>query len=489
MEIIQALKTDEWLLFSFILFGIFSILGLSELIRKRFNKPPESTRQFIHICVGIIVSICPFIFKVNYQLITLSVLFIIINTYFIISNKVSSMNSITRVSYGTIYFPFSILLLTVFFWDKPISYFLSILVLTFADPIAATVGRKSNTHFYPWKDKKSLNGLLAMFSVSFLIILLGTDIMAKSFGAMFYMPFPVIFTLSIFTAACATLSELISYRGTDNLSIPLVTFFSYEIFLINYTHGNLLDLCIWLILSIIIFSYAYKLKSVSISGAIGGFLVGIFIFGSGGWVLISPLVFFFISSSFLSIIKNKKPSQRDVMQILANGGAPTFFALSYFFFQDQIFLLGFLGSLSASTADTWATEIGFLSKKRPYLIFTSRQVKKGVSGSISLLGTFGSIAGALSIGLISFYIFEFKNTIALITLIGSMGSFIDTLMGRYIQGKFYCTKCNKDIEQYFHCGAETILTSGFKWIDNNLVNFIASLTSGIIIMIIYLTYG
>ena len=83
---------NEWLKFGFIFFGILSVLGASELIRKKFKKPPESTRQFIHICVGIVVSICPFIFKVNYQLITLSLLFIAINTYLISPIKVSSMN-------------------------------------------------------------------------------------------------------------------------------------------------------------------------------------------------------------------------------------------------------------------------------------------------------------------------------------------------------------------------------------------------------------
>ena len=118
---------NEWLLFSFIFFGILTILGISELIRIRYKKTPESTRKFIHICVGSVVSICPFIFKVNIQLITLSILFIAINTYLILSNKISSMNKIERVSYGTIYFPLAVLFLAVFFGDKPISFFISIL--------------------------------------------------------------------------------------------------------------------------------------------------------------------------------------------------------------------------------------------------------------------------------------------------------------------------------------------------------------------------
>ena len=123
-------------------------------------------------------------------------------------------------------------------------------MLTFADPAAAAVGKRSNNSFYPWKDKKSINGSLAMFSITFIIILFGTDIMANFFEAAFYLSLPIIICLSLFTALCATLSELISYRGSDNLTVPLITFFSYEIFLINYTHGNLIHLFLWTVLSL-----------------------------------------------------------------------------------------------------------------------------------------------------------------------------------------------------------------------------------------------
>ena len=480
---------NEWLKFGFIFFGILSVLGASELIRKKFKKPPESTRQFIHICVGIVVSICPFIFKVNYQLITLSLLFIAINTYLISANKVSSMNNIERVSYGTIYFPLSVLLLASFFWDKPISYFLSILVLTFADPAAAAVGKRSNNSFYPWKDKKSINGSLAMFSITFIIILFGTDIMANFFEAAFYLSLPIIICLSLFIALCATLSELISYRGSDNLTVPLITFFSYEIFLINYTHGNLIHLFLWTVLSVIIFNYAYKKNSVSLSGAIGGFLIGIMVFGSGGWLWISPLIFFFISSSILSHLRGKSRSKRDIMQILANGGVPTFFALFYFFFPSTISLLGYLGSLSAATADTWATEIGFFSKSKPKLVFSFKAVEKGSSGAISILGSLGSAMGSFCIAIIAALLFEFYYLIIPLTLAGIIGAFFDSMLGRFIQAKYRCNICQCITEEKIHCNESTELVSGLNWMDNNFVNFVNTLLGAIIIININFFYG
>ena len=416
-------------------------------------------------------------------------MFIIINTFLLLSNKISSMNKIERVSYGTIYFPLSVLLLAVFFWDKPISFFISILVLTFADPIAAAIGKRSHTYFYPWNDKKSIEGTVAMFCASLIIILLTTDIMARLYGAKFYLPLFVLFALALFTATCATLAELISYRGSDNLTIPLITFFSYEIFLINYTHGNLIHLFLWTILSIVIFYYAYKKNSVSLSGAIGGFLIGIMIFGSGGWLWISPLIFFFISSSILSHIRGKSRSKRDIMQILANGGVPTFFALFYFFFPSTITLLGYLGSLSAATADTWATEIGFFSKSKPKLVFSSRAVEKGSSGAISILGTLGSAMGSFCIAIIAAFLFDFNHLIIPLTLAGIIGAFFDSMLGRFIQAKYRCNICQCITEEKIHCNESTELISGLNWMDNNFVNFLNTMVGAIIIINLNFFYG
>ena len=136
--------------------GFFTILGVAELIRVRLNKPANSTRNFIHISVGIVVSLCPFLFKVNIQLILLCVVFIAVNTFLYKIDAAKSMNAVERKSLGTIYFPVSVLILSLFFWDKPISFFIAVSVLTFADPIASIVGSKSRNHFYPWKDKNLL---------------------------------------------------------------------------------------------------------------------------------------------------------------------------------------------------------------------------------------------------------------------------------------------------------------------------------------------
>ena len=257
--------------------------------------------------VGLVVCACPFLFKVNTQLITLCSLFIVINTYLFYNEKINSMHNVNRISYGTIIFPFSVLILSFFFWDKPISFFISIVTLAIADPIASIVGSRSNDHFKPWRDSKSIQGSLAMFLTTFIVVLFSTDIMARVFSASFYIPLYILLGLAFFTALCSSLSEMISYRGSDNFSIPLITFFSYEIYLINYTHGSLIDLLLWTVISAAIFVLAYRLRSVSMSGAIGGFLIGILIFWFWWMDLDYPSCL--LLYNFIYFIKNKAKNQ------------------------------------------------------------------------------------------------------------------------------------------------------------------------------------
>ena len=318
---------NDWTLFGIIFTGIIIVLGMAEFIRHYKKWAPESTRQFVHIFIGLIVASGPFIFKANIQLIALSTLFIVINIILLMSGKVKSMHATERKSYGTVYFPMAVLIMSYFWWDKPISFILAIIVLTIADPTAAFIGKNGRTTFIPWRDKKSRRGSLAMFGTTILIIMLGTDILARVYHATFLIPLTVLIGLSIFTAFSAALAESISFRGSDNLSTPLITFLSYEIFLINYTHGTLPQLLVWTVISIGIFSLAWKQRSLSISGAISGFLMGIIIFGAGGWPWIIPLVFFFISASILSHLHHKPYSHRNILQILANGGVGTLFAI------------------------------------------------------------------------------------------------------------------------------------------------------------------
>ena len=51
----SILAVNQWTLFVIIFVSIFIVLGLAEFIRNYFKRPPESTRKFVHIFIGLII--------------------------------------------------------------------------------------------------------------------------------------------------------------------------------------------------------------------------------------------------------------------------------------------------------------------------------------------------------------------------------------------------------------------------------------------------
>ena len=267
----------------------------------------------------------------------------------------------------------------------------------------------------------------------------------------------------------------------------------------------LTSLIIGLVLSTLIAFLAYRRGSLSQSGAAGALVVGTLIFGLGGWVWGVLLAVFFISSSLLSHFKERekaavaekfeKGHRRDMGQVLANGGLGAVIAVLSAIVPESVIPSGmwfflFLGVMATVTADTWATELGTLSKGAPRLITNGRAVEIGTSGGVSPLGTGVSFAGGLLIGLTAGLLAPLAGLlpwsaalpVALIgALSGAAGSLIDSLLGATIQQIYYCDTCTKETERKLHrCGTTTRPLRGWAWMNNDLVNLISSLGGGLV---------
>lgn len=125
-----------------------------------------------------------------------------------------------------------------------------------------------------------------------------------------------------------------------------------------------------------------------------------------------------------------------------------------------------------STADTWSTELGVLSKSKPRLITTFKSVEPGISGAISLVGTLGGLLGSSLILFTGLFFVQFNLNIILWLMVFSViGNFLDSLMGATIQGQYQCQVCSKFTEKKCHCNQPTQIISGFRIVGNDSVNF------------------
>jgi len=247
-----------------------------------------------------------------------------------------------------------------------------------------------------------------------------------------------------------------------------------------------------LLLALLVAFLAYWVHSLNKSGAIAATIVGTIIFGLGGWLWAILLMVFFITSSGLSrAFKNRKRGldekfskghERDAGQVFGNGGLATFFVLLHAIYPASILpWIGFAVSLAAVNADTWATELGVLNPTQPRMItHLSKRVEKGTSGGISLFGTLASLLGAAVIALPALYLSPFgplsPGYFFLITLAGLVGSLFDSYLGATVQAMYYCPTDQKETEKHpLHtCGTQTVRIRGWKWLDNDWVNFACS---------------
>jgi uncharacterized protein (TIGR00297 family) len=268
------------------------------------------------------------------------------------------------------------------------------------------------------------------------------------------------------------------------------------------------QLLIGFIIALGISIISFKVGFLSISGSIGACLLGTVVFGLGGFSWALVLMGFFIPSSILSkLFKNKKKkldekfskgSKRDIWQVWANGGVAGLFVIAHAFFPSQIWpWLAFCGSIAAVNADTWATELGVLSKKPPIHIISGKAIERGSSGAVSLLGTLAALMAALLIAIPGVLLLpvEFPDSTSsqwilfgTITIAGLFGSFVDSLLGATFQVIYYCSVCDKETEKYpLHiCGSKTKYYRGWKWLNNDWVNTFCALTGGLVMIIFFI---
>jgi uncharacterized protein (TIGR00297 family) len=376
------------------------------------------------------------------------------------------LHKTTDQSWGTLFYPVGILSAYLLLYDLPLYNFrTALMVLTLADTAANLIGKIKigNGWFVLLSDKKSMHGM-AGYLIATLVVLFAL------------MPFPTLanpfYILSILLLAL--ILELVSWRGSDNLSIPLgmALFFLWsEKYEINY---------IWFA-SVLVFMSAggilmFKLKLLSRMGSVAAWILGIYLLLLDGyeWIIV-VLLFFFTSVIFTKIRskflhKNKKESGRNAWQVVANIIWAVVSSVIFLLTGNEFFVMLFIAYVAAVTADTWASELGPIFNKRSFSLADFKMHKAGVTGGISFAGTLAAALGALIVswsGLLLFYTQPDWNIILLIALSAFLACFADTFLGAFVENKmlkmpFFASKK----------GTESIT-------PNDMVNLGGSLTAGL----------
>ena len=115
--------------------------------------------------------------------------------------------------------------------------------------------------------------------------------------------------------------------------------------------------------------------SLSRSGALAAIVVGTAIHASMGMPWFGALLVFFATSTLLGRLGRdrkralardyQKGDRRDASQVFCNGGVAALCAVSVLLTPSPWTGGAFLGALATANGDTWATELGALSRAQP----------------------------------------------------------------------------------------------------------------------------
>lgn len=213
---------DNQIVLTIIFLAGFSMLLLfNELMYKRLGLKGEITRKFAHFTATLSTIVFPYLFTSHWYVLILATVFFLL--LFASRNKLflRSIHDIDRVSVGSYLLPAAIYLtfLVSLLLENKLLFILPMLVLAVCDPAASILGinLKEYNHkinIFGYKLEKTWLGSGAFFISSFLISIIALYFYQMQFDFK-------LFWLSFLIAITGTLAELLSYKGSDNLFIPM----------------------------------------------------------------------------------------------------------------------------------------------------------------------------------------------------------------------------------------------------------------------------
>ncbi|MCR4339049.1 MAG: DUF92 domain-containing protein [Gemmatimonadaceae bacterium] len=259
----------------------------------------------------------------------------------------------------------------------------------------------------------------------------------------------------------------------------------------------MLRLVIGAALAAIVAAAAARARLLSVTGAVAATVIGTAAV-TAGWSWGIVLVVFFALTSALSAygaerkraltrgILAKGSTLRDATQVISNGEVFAAAGILWLATGDPLFLAAGGGAIAAAAADSWATEIGIALGGEPRSIISWTPMTRGTSGGVTIAGFAGAAAGAIAMAG-TMLVIGWPRAVAVAALFaGMLGMIIDSVLGATLQARLFCPDCGTETEQpVHHCGRATQVIRGVRWMDNDLVNMLATLSGAVIAGILF----
>lgn len=309
---------NPWIGILLVMLVLGTLMGLLKVFQSTMRA--EISRKAVHVGMGLVCLSFPWIFREGWPVVTLCVIAIAglsaIRFVPVLRNALGGiLGGVERQSFGELYFPLAVAAVFLLARGDPLLYVIPVLTLTVADSVGALIGiRYGLARYRTDEGLKSAEGSVAFFIAAFFschvpLLLFSQTGRAESL------------LISLTAGFVVMLLEAISWRGQDNLIIPIGMFFLLEFFL-PLTAGALL-LRFLVIFALVIMVVACRNRTtLSDSGVLAGALSGYAVWAFGGWFwLLPPLLLFLIYICLPPFPEASRPVQnlRAVTRVMAGG--------------------------------------------------------------------------------------------------------------------------------------------------------------------------
>lgn len=268
--------------------ALATVFAAAALLARRGVMKPEWSRKMIHVGVCLIAVSFGWLFEETWPVAILSDfglgLVLLSRLWGPLRGSVGvALHGVERRSLGDVCLPIVVPILHALAMPDRALYTIPLLILALGDAAAALVGvRRGRRRYRTDEGAKSVEGSIAMAVVSVLVVAIGLTAASYPLGRCL--------AIAAMVAILVTIMEAISWRGLDNLILPLA---SYALLLMYIPMPlELMAGRIGLSLLIVAFALlAYRRAGLMGAAGLGGALILYASWALGGWPwLLAPLL-------------------------------------------------------------------------------------------------------------------------------------------------------------------------------------------------------
>jgi phytol kinase len=280
-------------------------------MRSRGRVQPETARKLVHLGMGIVCLTFPWIFQEIWPVWVLAGLAVAVlgslRCVPILRREIGGvLHDVNRASLGEIYFPLGVAAVFTLSFGDPLRFVIPVALLTFADAAGALVGQRwGRRKFQTLEGQKSVEGSLAVGFTGALCAI------GPLLGAQHDWRATLVIGAAI--GLFSLMLEAISWRGLDNIFLPLAAYAQITVYLETPLASLLLKLTVLLGFTAVALTWR-RGQIVDDSARLGAALALYFFWTVGGWTwLVAPVI---LLGSYVRLMP-KAPSEMPCHNLIA----------------------------------------------------------------------------------------------------------------------------------------------------------------------------